>query len=151
MFRTLDVVNMSSSSSPSFVALLAIYSFFVQPLCFATSLLHPPTLFSSEGVLNITLHHNLSTFTMPNLSIYSLSYKGLFPGLSLRVRSTDDLNINNVNYVPGRHVHYIIDALYTRYETNLHMHGLHLSREHNQMTSSSPSGPAIPSNMRLAC
>jgi FtsP/CotA-like multicopper oxidase with cupredoxin domain len=86
-------------------------------LAFAASgepLREPPVRLSQNGVLATTIEARSD----PRVGVGGMTYEGLLPGPTLRMRPGDRLQINFTNHLGGD-------------ETNLHVHGFHVSPQGN--------------------
>jgi suppressor of ftsI len=77
----------------------------------------PPMLFSRHGVLNTTLRASVSPLTVGGGQYVTMNYNGLFPAPTLVFCPGDRVTIHLINHLPQ--------------ETNLHVHGLHVSPSAN--------------------
>lgn len=85
-----------------------------QPIADTTQWVEPPQRISRNGLLQTSLN------ALPDLSagLGRMAYEGSIPGPTLRVRPGDRLEIQLANNLGGR-------------DTNLHVHGMHVSPEGN--------------------
>ncbi len=74
----------------------------------------PPVRLSESGLLETTLEARNDA----QVGVGGMTYDGLLPGPTLRVRAGDRLKINLTNNLGGA-------------MTNLHVHGMHVSPQHN--------------------
>ncbi|MGW9412743.1 multicopper oxidase family protein [Arthrobacter cupressi] len=82
-----------------------------------TGLTQPPTVHSSSGRLEIRLEAAPGTVQLAGRPASCLAYNGAVPGPTLRVRAGDVLAVHLLNNLGE--------------ETNLHVHGLHVSPRDN--------------------
>ena len=81
------------------------------------ALLEPATLTSTDGLLTVRLEAAEGPVRIAGRQATALSYNGGVPGPTLRLRPGDRLRVQLVNRLAE--------------ETNLHVHGLHVSPERN--------------------
>jgi FtsP/CotA-like multicopper oxidase with cupredoxin domain len=81
------------------------------------ALVEPATLTSTEGLLTVRLEAAEGPVRIAGRQATALSYNGGSPGPTLRLRPGDRLRVQLVNRLAE--------------VTNLHVHGLHVSPEHN--------------------
>jgi len=81
------------------------------------SLIEPKRIYSSKGVLNLTLKADETMLTFNGSKRWALTYNGVFPAPTLVLKPGDTLNIKLVNS--------------TSMMTNLHTHGFHVSPSGN--------------------
>jgi FtsP/CotA-like multicopper oxidase with cupredoxin domain len=77
----------------------------------------PPMLFSHNGVLNTTLRASVSPVKIAGHRLVTMNYNGLYPAPTLVFCPGDSVTIHLINDLPQ--------------DTNLHVHGLHVSPNAN--------------------
>jgi FtsP/CotA-like multicopper oxidase with cupredoxin domain len=80
-------------------------------------LVQPEVRTSIDGVLDTSLEAKIGTVTVAGVEVNSLSYDGMFPGPTLRIKHNDTLKLALTNNLEDI--------------TNIHTHGFHVSPKDN--------------------
>jgi len=92
-------------------------------------LIEPKSVYSTNGILNITLAMERTTISSLSYTVTTRTYNGSIPGPTLRLKPGDKLIVTLLNTLPDQGSYHVHNELSGPDETNLHYHGLHVMGE----------------------